>query len=259
VINPKSFAQNTDWSSDLMKYKALAFALPIVFGISAFVVPRQSGREQPLVQRRQKKIIDFNHFPIASFSATEHSDSKRKARGEKRNKSNWDVNPHALSDSTVIVDSVDVHLPAFPIEQASAVVIGTITDAKAYLSNDKTGVYSTFTVLITEVLKSFEKLRSGNLVEAEREGGRVKFPSGRVHLFMVSEQDMPRVGSRYVLFLKETDTESVFEILTGYELGAAAVYALDDLPKSRCYENSPPTKFVNELRAKLAKPDPQQR
>jgi hypothetical protein len=62
------------------------------------------------------------------------------------------------------------------------------------------------------------------------------------------------VGGRYLLFLTETDSESVFEILTGYELRESSVYALDDLPKSRSYETNTTTNFLNELRAKLPKP-----
>jgi len=243
----------------MKKYKTVALVLPLVFGLTAFVVPRQNSQKQttPSKSSRSKdlrKIIDTNHFPIAEFSASESSDSKRRARGEKRNKSNWNVDPDALSDSTVVVDSVDLHLPAFPTQQAAVVVVGTVTDAKAYLSNDKTGVYSAFTVLIDEVLKNPGSLSVGNLVEAEREGGRVKFRSGRVHLYMVSEQDMPRVGSRYTLFLTETNTESVFEILTGYEIREASVYALDDLPKPRSYENTTPANFLNEFRMKLDRP-----
>jgi hypothetical protein len=189
-----------------------------------------------------------------AFSALDQSDAKRRARGEKHNKSNWNVDPDTISDSTVIVDSVDVHLPALPTERAAAVVIGTIADAKAYLSTDKTGVYSTINVLVDEVLKSPGKLKVGDLVEAEREGGRVRFSSGRVHLYMVSEQDMPRVGGRYLLFLTATDNDSVFEILTGYELRELSVYALDELFQSRSYENITPTDLLNELRMKLAHP-----
>ena len=239
------------------KYKTVALVLPLVFGLTAFVVPEHSDQGQTTPSKSspsksRRKTIDTNHFPIAEFSASESTDSKRRTRGEKRNKSNWNVDPDALSDSTVVVDSVDSHLPAFPTEQASAVVVGTVTDAKAYLSNDKTGVYSSFTVLIDEVLKNHGNLSVGALVEAEREGGRVKFGTGRVHLYMVSEQDMPRVGSRYALFLTETNTESVFNILTGYEIRETSVYALDDLPKPRAYENTTPTNFLNELRMKLA-------
>jgi hypothetical protein len=158
----------------MRKYKTVFLVLPLVFGLTAFVVPRQNNQEQTTSSKsspskNRRKIVDTNYFPIAEFSASESSDSKRRTRGEKRNKSNWNVDPDALSDSTVVVDSVDLHLPAFPTEQASAVVVGTVTDAKAYLSNDKTGVYSAFTVLIDEVLKNPGNLSVGNLIEAERE------------------------------------------------------------------------------------------
>ena len=241
----------------MAKYKIFGFVLPIVFGITAlFAVPRRqepTSVSQSLPTKTRKKV-DVNHFPVADFSSTGTKDSKRKARGEKHNRSNWNVDPDALSDSTVIVDAVDVRLPAFPVKQSAAVVIGTVADAKAYLSNDKTGVYSAFVVLIEEVLKNPGKLSVGDFVEAEREGGRVKFPSGRVHLYKVSEQDMPLVGARYVLFLTGTDSESVFEILTGYEIRGDSVYPLDELPQSRSYENATATNFMKELRAKLANP-----
>ena len=66
---------------------------------------------------------------------------------------------------------------------------------------------------------------------------------------------MPRVGSRYLLFLTETNTESTFEIVTGYEIREASVFALDDVPKTRSYDNTPLTNFLHELRQKLAHPD----
>jgi hypothetical protein len=241
----------------MAKYKIFGLVLPIVFGFTAlFAVPRppEPTSLSQSVPAKSRKKVDVNHYPIVDFSSPGTKDSKRKARGEKHNKSNWNIDPDTLSDSTVVVDAVDVHLPAFPAKQSAAVVIGTVADAKAYLSNDKTGVYSAFVVLIEEILKNPGKLSVGDFVEAEREGGRVKFPSGRMHLYKVSEQDMPRVGGRCVLFLTGTDSESVFEILTGYEIRGASIYPLDDLPQSRSYENTTASNFVNELRTKLANP-----
>lgn len=240
----------------MAKYKAFGFVLPVILGITVFVtVPRPQEKSLPQSSTpKSLRKVEVNQFPVVEFSAPETKDPKRKARGEKRNKSNWNVDPDALSDSTVLVDSVDVQLPAFPTEQSTAVVIGTIANAKAYLSNDRSGVYSAFVVLIEEILKNPGKLSVGDIVEAEREGGRVKFPSGRMHLYMVSEQDMPHVGGRYVLFLTPTDTESIFQILTGYQIRGDSIYPLDDLPKSRSYENTTSISFLNELRIKLANP-----
>lgn len=239
----------------MAKYKTFGLVLPVVFGITALLatpLPQDQTKRVQSSPTKPRKKVDVSHFPVAEFSSPGTKDAKRKARGEKRNKSNWNVDPDALSDSTVVVDAVDVHLPAFPTKQSTAVVIGTIADAKAYLSNDKTGVYSAFVVLIEEVLKNPGELSAGDLLEAEREGGRVKFPSGRLHLYKFSEQDMPRVGGRYVLFLRETDSESVFQILTGYEIRGDSIYALDELPQSRSYENTSATTFVKELRIKLS-------
>jgi hypothetical protein len=65
---------------------------------------------------------------------------------------------------------------------------------------------------------------------------------------------MTLVGARYVLLLTGTDSESVFEILTGYEIRGDSVYPLDELPQSRSYENATATNFMNDLRTKLANP-----
>ena len=243
----------------MAKYKTLGLVLPLTFGLTLFLVPPKNDQEQSTVSqslpsKTRRRVIDVNRFPMVEFSASELSDSKRRSRGEKRNKSDWLVSPDAVGDSTVKVDTVDLSLPAFPTNKAAAVVIGTVADAKAYLSNDKTGVYSAFTVLINEVLKNSGKLMVGNSIEVEREGGRVKFSSGRVHLYMVSEQDMPHVGGRYVFFLAKTSDGSVFEIINGYEIREDAVHPLDHLPQAHAYENTAPANFLNELRMKLANP-----
>lgn len=237
----------------MTNYKILALLLPAVFCITVLVgVPKD--QQQISGSKSEPRKTDVNHFPIAEFASSEIKDARRRARAEKHNESQWRVHPDSVSDSTVRVDSVDFSLPAFPTKEAHAIIIGTVSDAKAYLSNDKTGVYSVFVVSIEEVLKHSGKLVVGSAVEVEREGGRVKFPSGRTHLYVVSEQDMPRVGGRYVFFLAETGTEGVFEIITGYEIRADSVSPLDELPQTRAYENATPANFLNELKTKLARP-----
>ena len=245
----------------MRKYRTVALALPLVFAFVAFFAgSRPRGQEQTellkssvqtSVPKAHKRKIDINQFPIAEFSNSQPADAKRKDRGKKRDHSNWSVSPEAVSDSTVTVDSVDLSLPAFPVEQAAAVVIGVVGDAKAYLSNDKTGVYSSFFVVVDEVLKNPGNLAVGNSIEVEREGGRVKFPSGRVHVYLIAEQDMPRVGGRYVLFLSKTNYDSVFEIITGYEIRGDLIYPLDALPQARKHDGATASAFLQELKTKL--------
>jgi hypothetical protein len=234
-----------------MKYKILGLAVAVAALWAAPKSYQQTPDTRAVPGKSSKKIGDVNNFPAVEFSATEPTDAKRRARGEKHNKSHWGVNPNATGDTTVSVDRIDFNLPALPIEKATAIVIGTIANAQAYLSNDKTGVYSSFVVSVDEVLKTPGNLTVGASIEVEREGGRVRFPSGRVHLYMVSEQEMPRIGGRYILFLAATDTPAVFEIITGYEIRDSAVYALDDLPQHRSRENVPAADFLNDLKTKL--------
>ena len=119
-------------------------------------------------------------------------------------------------------------IPAVPAAQSNAVVSGEIVDARAYMSNDKSAVYSEFTVRVEEVLKSdaSDPLALGDMVSALRFGGAVRFPSGKVQVYRVRGQGAPRAGRRYVLFLK-TESEGIFSILTGYEVRGEHIVPLD--------------------------------
>lgn len=240
------------------RYTILAFLLAL--GLTIGLIANLRGQQQTSAPKKQRKVFEETRFPLADFSSPEPTDvaqrSKQRARAKKYDKSEWHVNPNDPSDSTVRVDVVDPNLPAFPFAKADAVVIGRITQAQANLSGDKTGIYSTFTIAVDEVVKnsSSATFSTGSLIEAEREGGRVKFPSGRVHLYMVNEQNMPQVGSRYVLFLKGEDGEPVFQVLTGYELSEGRVYPLDGLKHSKAYENAGETSFLNDLKLNVSIP-----
>lgn len=237
----------------------LVFSPLIALGAIGLIARLGSTQQAPPGKQNQAQI-DESRFPLVDYLAPGSTDVKerarRKTRSAKYDKSDWTVNLNTTSDTTVRVDFVDPNLPAFPISQSTAIVIGTISDSRAYLSNDKTGVYSTFNIELNEVLRNTSKsfLAAGSVIEAQREGGRVKFPSGRVHIYMTNEQNMPEVGSRYVLFLSGGEDEAVFQIITGYEFRAGKVHALDELSKSKVYETADELAFLSELRAKILNP-----
>lgn len=238
--------------------KVLGVTLLLAFVLTAILIGVPSrGQEQKPITKSHRRSFDENRFPIADYAAPEPADpikrAKREAKGKKYDKSSWRVHPNSVSDSMVRVDYVDSNLAAFPFDKSSAVIVGQVSEAHAYLSNDKTGVYSVFTVQVNEVLKNSTNiaLSGGSVIDVERDGGRVRFPNGRLHLYKIAEQDMPQVGLRYVLFLTNTSVESDFQIITGYELRGGKVFSLDDLPKLRTYENSDETTFLSELRTKV--------
>jgi hypothetical protein len=232
----------------------LGISFPLIL-IAAIIITPGKSQEQKPPRNSQAQPLDENRFPIADYSAPEPSDlserSKRQVRGRKYDKSHWNIYPDAQS-SMARTHTLDPHLPALPVRESAAVIIGQITDSKAYLSNDKTGVYSVFTVQVDEVIKNSSQLSlsPGCSIEVERDGGRVRFPNGRTLIYVAT--NMPQVGLRYVLFLTNTQGQSDLQILTGYELREGKVYPLDDLPNLYLYEKADETTLVNQLRSKAA-------
>jgi hypothetical protein len=230
----------------------IASLLTLFATTAIIIIPGRSQEQKPQIKTHGRKF-DENRFPLADYTAADPSDpkerAKRQEKGKKYDESAWRIYPETTS-SMARVDYVDPNLPALPLAQSSAVIVGQITDAKAYLSNDKTGVYSAFTVQINEVLKNSTSvpLSSGSSIEVERDGGRVRFPGGRILFYTINQQDMPAVGLRYVLFLTNPHGQSDFQILTGYELRDGKVYPLDDLPNLNRYENADELNFLSDLR-----------
>jgi hypothetical protein len=239
----------------MKRLRVFQLDLPALLILTGIAVTSQNPRP---VQKQGPNRIDERRFPVADYDAAESSDpvqrSKRRARGLKRDKSDWSVNPQAPSDVTVRVDFVDRNLPAFPIDQSKAIVIGRVTHGQAYLSNDKTGVYSAFSVQIEQTLTNHSDVvvAGDRSIEVEREGGRVKFPSGRIHLYMTNEQNMPEIGSRYVFSLTARENEGVFHIITAYELRDGKVFPLDNLSKPKNYQDADEAAFLSELRSKIS-------
>lgn len=108
-------------------------------------------------------------------------------------------------------------------------MVGEVLSSQAYLSSDKTGVYSEFRIEISEVLKnaSGATLISHSEVIATREGGIVRFPSGRQQRYTTAQQGMPMVGRRYVFFLRCNVSGQDFSLLTAYELRNDRVLPID--------------------------------
>ena len=196
-----------------------------------------------------------NRLPLADYAAPEPTDAKqrvkRHSRSKKYDKSSWMIDPADPSTDTVRVDYTDPNLPALPVAQSNAVVMAEVCDAQAYLSNDKTGVYSEFTVRIKQVFKnnSSTPLSVNDLINVEREGGRVRFSSGRIHTYLIGDEGVPAVGKEYVFFLKDNilDQDRQFHIVTGYELNADKVSPLDNGPQFRAYKEMNVITFLSEL------------
>lgn len=258
------------------KYLASTILI-IIVGVLIFTTAsasRQAGanqQESAVSRANQQKNatvenLDFSRFPIVDFHGPEPVDpNERKVREAKGRRHNNKYLGQISEDTLQIFSSKDwdVGLPALPVERSAAIVIGKVTSARAYLTPDKTGIYSEFRVAIDAVVKNDAEniIKTDETITVERTGGRARMPSGKLVLSWVTHQNMPRVGGRYLLFLTHDvdtpdDPGKDFLILTGYELRDGQVHMLDDtLPRHSItqYKGKTETTLLTDLFNAVAK------
>jgi hypothetical protein len=209
----------------------------------------------------QQDTVDEEQFPIADEAAPEpptpaervKKNNKEKKYGKYKDK----IGPG------VTVASVRYHwppgFPALPVSQSDAVIVGEVADARAYVTDDKSAVYSEFSVQVAEVLKNAadSPLEAGRSIVVERVGGRVRYPSGHICRFSIAGWGMPRVSRRYVLFLDTNDQDGGYHLTTGYELRNGLIFPLDRTTSSDtdfdAYVKMDEAEFRMRLNAEIAR------
>jgi hypothetical protein len=194
----------------------------------------------PLRNQKSSTVIgpqknDDSQMPVADFGLADPADPKeralRQARGNRYSKGGAQPIAELMSGEEVL--PLNSHwwwgLPALPANQSDAIVTGEIVGAKAYISNDKTEVYSEFEVRVSEVLRNERSLplAFGSEVAIDRLGGVVRFPSGRLQRYRIAHQAMPVSGRRYLFFLEFNESGQSFSLLTAYEFKDGRVLPLD--------------------------------
>ncbi len=251
-----------------MKNSKIAFLFLAVFvGAVATAIPAMRGQSQKNSSFSVQERDDESYGPIADYAAPEPDDpimrSKRKAKSDRYNGRHLKEDPR-VTESGLIVEGAS-RLPALPAAFSDVVVRGEVVEAQAYMSSDKRGVYSEFTIHIHEVLKDNPSapLAPGDTIVVEREGGRIRFQSGHVLRYSPSHKSMPRIGRQYVLFLQRNDhflelkdQEQKLHIVTGYELREGRVFPLDGVnvpkdaakwPQFAAYEGVEESAFLIEV------------
>jgi hypothetical protein len=182
-------------------------------------------------------------FPVADFNEPEPAEPlKRELRRQKKLRKNKlglvSLNPGPNRGGGLFLPHNQFNFPALPVKESSVIVIADVLHSEAHLSEDKTSVFSEFTIRLTDVLKADSSLQSTEMV-VERLGGYVRYPDGRKLLYRVGTGSMPRVGARYLFFLKPSP-ELDYSILTAYEFGQKGVIPLDSSGQFQQYEGYDP-------------------
>ncbi len=227
------------------RIRAITIAMMIVAGTATLMVLQgqtkaKHNKQTVAVLRRQdrsavspsqKEIRE--QLPIADAFPAENVDQKEKEKRQKRNARHDNERREPITEAPYPITVINnshwwQSLPAIPVTESDVILIGEINDARAFLSNDRTGIYSEFTISVGEVLKNNGgfKITTGAEIDAERSGGAVRFPSGAIQKYVIANQHFPLVGRTYILFLKR-DGDQEFSIVTAYELRSEQVLPLD--------------------------------
>ena len=262
----------------MRKPKRMALLLVPVLAAAVMIVvttlraqqsPPQSAEQQSQTRQLYEHL---DKFPIADYDAQEDPEPDKRARRGNKGKKYNEPNRHKYDATNPVIGGGNNEWEwalesTLPVKQSSAIVVGTVSDAKAFLSEDKTNIYSEYSVQVETVIKNFddEPVKAGDTLVAERQGGRVRLRSGAVSGFFISGQNPPQVGRRYVFFLGynkydaaslgSTDPrEMSHHILTAYELNGGKVSALDN-PGGMYFkehDGKDEAAFIKEIRRLLA-------
>lgn len=237
----------------------------VVIGMTALAGLRsvQESNGQNKGRKKSQKMIEAeSRLPVAEYGAPEPTDpkerDKRIKKGKKYEKPEYsDLTVDETSEGVTTFSHWASGLSATPADRSAAVIVGTVTDARAFISPGKNRVYSEFRVNVSDVLKddADTSIKCGSSTAVDRIGGRVQFPNGNVGQYWISGQGMPRVGGRYLLFLTKLDTDAGYSILTGYELRDGHVYLLDNPGAGHpitTREGTDEASLLNEVRAAVS-------
>ncbi|HEX8198687.1 MAG TPA: hypothetical protein VF571_21015 [Pyrinomonadaceae bacterium] len=242
----------------------------VVFATVSFSVTALHSQEvlcqaqDKSAQEKQARDEFESQFPVAEYSPSEDNNAQmrslRAAKNKRYDKTRLVSSGIPTDPFSIVARSDHGELPygALPIDKSSAVIKGQILDAKAYLSNNKLGIYSEFTVRVDEVIKTDNstKLAQGEEVTIDREGGMVHYPNGNKRLYFVAGKEMPRVNKQYILFLTNDETSPNYQILTGYEIKEDIVSPLDGAQQFKTHKGKSITEFVKTVRDKISDASP---
>ena len=230
----------------------------MVLSVTGFNGGTDSANVQQDVRRQNRGAYEDrrDRYPVVDAEDTEPADPVKKAKLKKQ-KERYDkdapfTNPGPKDEELAFRPEWQFNFPALPVVQSEVIAIGQVLSAEAHRSNNKMNVFSNFEMRVDEVLKG--NLNAGDVINIQRIGGFVKYPSGRKVLFRVSGNGMPGVGARYAFFLNVVDDD--YTILTAYELGPEGVVPLDNSAQFQTYKGVTEISFTTALREAISKAVP---
>ena len=230
----RSEAQFKQYKSEDIESVAMEIA-EVRFDDASRWVSGEEGLFTRLPPQIQGRVRQSGDVPIVDIEAEGPlSPAEKELRIQRGRKYKTSVPLDKMEDQDAVFHSSGAHSPvdqSLPVDRSDIVVLGTVTDARAFVSNDKTALYSEFQVTVNKIFKNSNGLgiKPGSSIVAEREGGKLRFSSGRIQQRGESGRELPQKNRQYILFLKWDEPGKDFVIITGYEVNGETVQPLDGL------------------------------
>jgi hypothetical protein len=178
---------------------------------------REAARKE--LENNKQATVDYERVE----SGTAEELELRKRINRRYDNEGWVMrSPHYEDVGVGRVDEAP-RPPVIPVKESSLVIVGKVVSADAYLSNDKQGIYTEFSICVSEVLKADpldQDLKKGGCVTADRPGGVVRMPTGQKMWYSDANRGLPEVGQEYAMFLTRDNVSPNYSILTLYEFRA---------------------------------------
>jgi hypothetical protein len=220
-----------------------------LLGAGLVKLSAQDSKKPP----QEMPMLDYD-TELQSLKATAGEKSK-KTRARFNSRSDWMIEERRIAEmpQQAVPLPTNLHwwhgMPALPVNQSDVIVAGTIVGAEAHLSDDRTGIYSQYSLEIKDIFKNTGDA-VGHTILGTRMGGAVRFASGKVQEYRIAYLGMLIKNKRYVLFLKREEGGD-FTILTGYELLNGFVTPLDGEGNGFVfdkYKDAALSQFMQDLR-----------
>jgi hypothetical protein len=162
------------------------------------------------IKKDDSTALDAQKDQDAIDEVSETSDPNERARrDEKRRRYNKGGTDLTTMDPNQSV-SVNVCGPAkpfLPTVYTPVIVLGTVVSAQPYLTEDRSSIYTEYSVRVEEFLKKdgLPLQKAGELLVVDRPGGKLRLKSGKVIRYSWSGSNIARPlkpGERCVLFLE---------------------------------------------------------
>lgn len=236
-------------------FVALVVLITIAISIGTMTSHSQKDTSK---EQDSSGVKDLTKYPVIDYAASLPLDAVEREERIRKNKrydnQDWVMkNPHPRDSGVGLIDEIPPP-PVIPTSESNLIIVGEITTANAYLSNDKKGIYSEYVVRVKDVLKedASNKIESGDSIVIDRRGGCIRYPNGQKVYYLASGEDLPSVGSRYVLFLTTDKQSPNYKILTGYEIKDSKIAPLDDAPPFRNLPETREMNFIKTIRDKIS-------